>query len=74
MNKRQEDSLREIDKRWNKEVDKRADEDRGSYMPKRMEMTRKELDAHKDNMGRKQRRKMVRGLPLYRGAKIKVIG
>ena len=73
MSNHREKPLRELDKRWEKEVDRKADEDTSTYMPHRMEMTKKEFDAHKDTMSKDQRKKITKGLPLYRGARIKVI-
>ena len=69
---KREKILRGVDKRWKKQV-KTDPKHTGSHMPHKMEMTRKEFDAHKSTLGKSQHRKITRGLPLYRGAKIKVI-
>jgi hypothetical protein len=74
MHRTQKKLILEIDDRLTKETDRLSERDEGSYMPPVIEMTKKEFNAHKDNMGRKQRRKMNRGLPLYKGSRIKVIG
>ena len=62
--------LREVDKRWKGQVNTRH---AGSHMPPEIKMTKKEYNAHLSTLGKAQTKKANQGLPLYRGAKIKVV-
>lgn len=58
----------DLDKRWQNRVVK----DR--RMPKTFEMSRKEFKEYKKNLGEKMVKKANQGLPIYRGAIIKLKG
>jgi hypothetical protein len=64
--------LREVDKRWKRKVI-RSDGQSGSHMPPEIKMTKKEYQAHISTLGEAQTKKANQGLPLYRGARIKVV-